>query len=60
MVEKTDVYFQFGAKSCWVVLPSLRAVVVYDQPGHYRFFYEDDTLQDTVTGIELPISAIFA
>ncbi len=60
MVAKTHIYFQFGVKSCWVVLPSLRAVMVFDRPGHYTFFYEDDTLRDLNTGFELPLAAIFA
>ncbi|MEZ0541398.1 Uma2 family endonuclease [Fibrella arboris] len=60
MVAKTHIYFQFGVKSCWVVLPSLRAVMVFDRPGHYTFFYEDDTLRDPNTGFELPLAAIFA
>lgn len=60
MVAKTNIYFQFGVKSCWVVLPSLRAVMVFDRPGHYVFFYEDDTLRDSQTGFELPLTAIFA
>lgn len=60
MVAKTNVYFQFGVRSCWIVLPSLRAVVVYDSPGHYRFFYENDVLHDPATGFELPLTAIFA
>ena len=60
MVSKTHIYFQFGVKSCWVVLPSLRAVMVFDRPGHYVFFYEDDTLRDPNLGFELPLAAIFA
>lgn len=60
MVAKTHIYFQFGVQSCWVVLPSLRAVMVFDRPGHYVFFYEDDTLRDPNTGFELPLASIFA
>ncbi|RIV21662.1 Uma2 family endonuclease [Fibrisoma montanum] len=59
MVAKTQVYFQFGVKSCWVVLPSLRAIMVFDRPGHYVFFYEDDTLRDPNTNFEVPLAAIF-
>lgn len=59
MVAKTHVYFQFGVKSCWVVLPSLRAIMVFDRPSHYVFFYEDDVLRDPHTGFELPLSAVF-
>ncbi len=60
MVAKTRIYFEFGVKSCWVVLPSLRAVMVFDRPDHYVFFYEDSTLHDAQTGFELPLAAIFA
>lgn len=60
MIAKTNIYFAFGVKSCWVVLPSLRAVMIFDRPGHYTFFYEDDTLRDTHTGFELPLAAVFA
>lgn len=59
MVAKTRVYFQFGVQSCWIVVPAVRGVFVYDRPGHYSFFYEDDTLHDPNTGFELPLSAIF-
>ena len=60
MVANTHSYFQFGVKSCWVVLPSLRAVMVFDRPSHYVFFYEDDTLRDPATGFALPLASIFA
>lgn len=60
MIAKTHIYFQFGVKSCWVVLPSLRAIMVFDRPGHYVFFYEDDTLLDPGMGFELSLKAIFA
>lgn len=59
MVDKTGVYFEFGVKSCWVVFPSLRGVAVYDRPGHYRFFQDNDTLHDPNLSIELPLSAVF-
>ena len=60
MVAKTHIYFRFGVKSCWVVLPSLRAVMVFDRPGYYHFFHHDDVLLDPNTGFELPLTAVFA
>jgi Putative restriction endonuclease len=60
MVEKTAMYFAFGVRSCWVVLPDIRAVLVYNRPGHYTFFHEDDILHDTVLNIKLPLSGIFS
>ncbi|MBU1820168.1 MAG: Uma2 family endonuclease [Bacteroidetes bacterium] len=60
MVAKTHLYFDFGVKSCWVVFPSLQAVMVFERPGYYHFFHHDDTLTDPNTGLELPLQAIFA
>ncbi|MBO0930829.1 Uma2 family endonuclease [Fibrella sp. HMF5036] len=60
MVAKTNIYFRFGVKSCWVVLPSLRAVMVFTAPGQYQFFHHDDTLVDPQTGFELPLATVFA
>ena len=59
LVAKTDRYFWAGVKSCWVVLPSFRAILVYSQPRKYQFFVEDSTLTDPATGIELAVSEIF-
>ena len=60
MVDKTIIYFAFGVQSCWIVAPAVKGVFVYDRPGHYSFFYEDDFLLDPNTGFELPLPAIFA
>lgn len=59
MVNKTGIYFAFGVKSCWIVVPAMRGIFVYDQPGHYTFFHGDDILHDTLLGIDLPLTAIF-
>jgi Uma2 family endonuclease len=59
LVAKTDRYFRAGVKSCWVVLPSFRAILVYSQPRKYHFFVEDSTLTDPATGIELAVNEIF-
>ena len=60
MVDKTLIYFDFGVKSCWVVLPSIQAIMVYDRPGHYQFFHHEDTLVDSPMNIELPLASVFA
>ena len=59
LVEKTLQYFGMGVKSCWVVLPSLRAVAVYHQPHQYTFFSEADTLKDKNLNLTLPLAEIF-
>lgn len=59
MVDKVNIYFEFGVKSCWVVQPRVRAIFVFDRPNHYAFFHYDDTLRDSNTGIEIDLSLIF-
>ena len=60
MVEKTMIYFSFGVKSCWIVLPSIKAIMVYTEPGRYQFFHDEDILTDLNTGVELSLVDVFA
>lgn len=59
MVTKLEPYFYFGLQSCWIVIPDLQAILVYDSPFHYTFFHENDTLKDTVLNIEIRLAGIF-
>ena len=59
MVDKVVVYFAFGVRSCWIVQPRLRAVLVFDRPDHYHFFHYDDLLRDQVLNLELPLTNLF-
>lgn len=59
MVSKLEPYFYFGVQSCWIVVPELQAILVYDSPFHYSFYHENDTLKDQVLNIEIRIAAIF-
>ena len=59
MVDKTGIYFEFGVRSCWIVVPAVKGIFVYDRPGHYAFFYGEDTLRDPNLNIELQLSLIF-
>jgi Uma2 family endonuclease len=60
MVDKTEIYFAFGVKSCWIVIPSLRAVIVCDRPGHYQFFHGEEIIHDIQLDIQLPVAEVFA
>ena len=60
IIAKFKRYFDAGIRSCWLVMPSFQAVSVYSAFGKYQFFSEADALIDPVTGIELPVSEIFA
>ena len=59
LTNKVNAYFQAGVKSCWIVLPEARGIFVYNSPGKYTFFHDEETLIDSATGIELPLAPLF-
>ena len=60
LVNKAKRYFAAGVKSCWIVLPIFKVIVVYSSPSQRQVFTEDMTLIDNITGIELSLSEIFS
>ena len=60
ILAKFERYFFAGVQSCWLVMPSLKAISVYSQIGQYQFFTSDMTLVDNATGIKLALSDIFS
>lgn len=59
MTSKLEPYFSFGIKSCWIIVPELKAIIVFDSPYHYNFFHEKEIVKDTVLGIEISAEKIF-
>jgi len=59
MVDKLEPYFYFGVQSCWIVIPKLQAILVYDGPFHYHFFHGDEILKDVKLNIELDLKKVF-
>lgn len=59
ILAKFERYFNAGVKSCWLVMPSFKAISVYTAIGQYEFFKESNTLVDPVTGIEIPLNEVF-
>lgn len=59
ILAKFERYFDAGVKSCWLVIPSFKAISVYSAPGAYKFFQHDTTLTDAATGIELALHEVF-
>lgn len=52
-------YFPNGVKSAWILAPGQRTVsLVY--PGQPAQVFTDGIVHDAVTGIELPLSEVFA
>lgn len=59
MVDKTQIYFDFGVRSCWIIVPAVKGIFVYGSPGHYEFYHGDDLLVESNLDIELPLLALF-
>ena len=59
MVDKLEPYFYFGVKSCWVVVPEFRAILVYDSPFSYTFFHDKEIVKDAVMNIEIDLQKVF-
>ena len=59
ILDKFERYFLAGVQSCWLVMPSMKAIAVYSGIGRYTFFTDADTLTDSATSIELPLAEVF-
>lgn len=57
-LDKFKIYFGAGVKSCWLVVPISRSVIVYSETDKARTFSAGD-VTDTVSDIHLPIDNIF-
>ncbi|MDM8550549.1 Uma2 family endonuclease [Desulfobacterales bacterium HSG2] len=58
-LDKFKIYFGAGIKSCWLVVPITRSVIVYSEAEKYQRFHTGDVV-DGVLDIHLPIEDIFA
>jgi len=59
LVTKSVKYFEEGIKSYWLVLPDLRTIFVFDQPGEYEVFSKKQQLVDKALDIKLELTDIF-
>lgn len=60
LLDKTNEYFSFGVKSCWVAIPPLKSIYVFKAPNDYQVFSHEDILHDPNLNIEVPLGVIFA
>ena len=60
LTDKVEYYLTAGVKSCWIVLPGFRSVVVSTELGVYQTFDQRETLHDPATGIELELAPLFS
>lgn len=59
VMDKVDVYFQFGVKSCWVISPPVHAVRILTADGHEES-YTEGVIKDPVTGLTADLSVVFS
>jgi Uma2 family endonuclease len=59
IVSTLEPYFYFGVKSCWIVVPDLQAILVYDNPFNYSFFHNIEMLKDANLNIEISLAEVF-
>lgn len=59
MLAKFERYFNAGIKSCWLVMPSLKAIAVYSKLESYEFYSSEMLLKDRILDIELNLAEIF-
>ena len=60
LLDKTNDYFSFGVKSCWVVLPTLKTIYVFSAPHQFEVYSHGDVLEDANLQVKMPIDLIFA
>jgi Uma2 family endonuclease len=59
LIDKTFRYFAFGVRSCWIVIPNLKTIIVYSGIDEFEYFKKNSILKDPNNGFELDVSKIF-
>jgi Uma2 family endonuclease len=59
VMEKVDVYFRQGVKTCWIVSPPLHTVSILRPDGSTDTF-NAATAKDPVTGLTADLAAVFS
>ena len=59
ITEKFEVYFQAGVKSCWLVIPPTKTIVVFHDINQPRS-YSNGSLNDPAAGVEVSLEAVFS
>jgi Uma2 family endonuclease len=58
VLDKFEIYFAAGIKSCWLLEPAIGAVTVYENLENFKTFVEGIII-DKVIDIKIPIQEIF-
>ena len=58
LVNKVEVYFNAGIKSCWIATPIYKSITVFSNFENFEVFSKGNVI-DNILGIELSINEIF-
>jgi Uma2 family endonuclease len=56
---KAGLYFDSGVKSCWLVIPVVKNIYVFNNKEDYEIFKGKDTLHDPVLNISIDLAEVF-
>ncbi len=60
IVNKFKAYFALNIKSCWLVMPEVKSLVIYTQIDKFQTFdMNDEEIADEIMDIHLPIEKVF-
>lgn len=59
ITEKFEAYFQAGVKSCWLVIPPTKTIVVFHDINQPRS-YSNGRLNDPAADVEVSLEAVFS
>lgn len=59
VLSKRFVYFDFGVKSYWLVLPATQTIYVYSSATEFEVFSKNQTLRDERLDIEIKLAEVF-
>jgi Uma2 family endonuclease len=59
VMEKVDVYFRHGVKSCWIVSPPIHTITILSPNGREES-YHSGVAKDPVTALTADLTAVFA
>ncbi|OQY59648.1 MAG: hypothetical protein B6245_05590 [Desulfobacteraceae bacterium 4572_88] len=58
ITDKFEIYFQAGVKSCWLVIPPTKTIVLFNDI-HHPVSYSTGLFTDPVMGAEVSVGDIF-
>jgi Uma2 family endonuclease len=59
VLDKVEVYFRNGVKSCWIVSPAFRTITVLRPDGSQQV-YDSGKVTDPVTGLTVDLAEVFS